>query len=86
MGEIADDIIDGFYCQICGEVIDGEESGYPRSCAGCGGGDCVDFDFSESDSAYWRDVEKHFDFVKKLRLLKQIKERRRRSNTFASRI
>jgi len=34
MGDIADDIISGFQCQYCGEIL-GEEVGYPRSCAGC---------------------------------------------------
>jgi len=31
MGEIADDIIDGFYDELTGEVIDGESPGYPRT-------------------------------------------------------
>ena len=37
MGEIADAIIDGFYCELCGEMIDGNENepGYPRTCTGC---------------------------------------------------
>ncbi len=40
MGEIADDLIDGVFCQQCGEYIDDEESeqcgpGHPRNCTGC---------------------------------------------------
>jgi hypothetical protein len=36
MGDIADDILDGIFCQECGEYI-GEAVGYPRTCIGCGG-------------------------------------------------
>lgn len=44
MGEMADAILDGDFCQVCGEVfddiIDGEDSpGYARTCAACGGDD-----------------------------------------------
>ena len=35
MGDIADAIIAGFLCQQCGEVVDDDETGYPRTCAGC---------------------------------------------------
>jgi len=35
MGEIAEAMIEGLFCQFCGEFIDGEQPGYPRSCAGC---------------------------------------------------
>ncbi len=35
MGDIADAILDGEFCQYCGELIDGEAPGYPRTCAGC---------------------------------------------------
>lgn len=36
MGEAADDMLEGRCCQVCGEWFhDGEEPGYPRSCAGC---------------------------------------------------
>lgn len=35
MGEIADDMINGFMCQVCGEVIDGSVPGYPRLCESC---------------------------------------------------
>ena len=35
MGEIADAMLDGFVCHICGEVIDEDEPGYPRTCAAC---------------------------------------------------
>lgn len=38
MGEYADYILNGDDCQGCGEYI-GEGDGYPRFCAGCGGGD-----------------------------------------------
>lgn len=34
MGEMADDILDGLFCQYCGVFLDGESPGYPRSC-GC---------------------------------------------------
>jgi hypothetical protein len=34
MGEIAEAMINGLFCQWCGVLIDGEEPGYPRSC-GC---------------------------------------------------
>lgn len=35
MGEIADAILDGDFCQICGEYIDDEGCGFPRTCDGC---------------------------------------------------
>ena len=35
MGDIADGMLNGLFCQLCGVVIDGEEPGYPRFCAGC---------------------------------------------------
>ena len=35
MGDIADAIINGLFCQHCGELIDGDEPGYPRACQGC---------------------------------------------------
>lgn len=35
MGDIANDIIEGFFCSNCGEVVDGESPGYPRECNGC---------------------------------------------------
>lgn len=38
MGEIAEAMIEGLFCQYCGVLIDGEEPGYPRSC-GCDGED-----------------------------------------------
>jgi len=34
VGEIADSIIEGAFCQVCGEYM-GEGDGYPRTCAGC---------------------------------------------------
>ena len=35
MGEIAEAILNGFFCEVCGVVVDGDEPGYPRLCAGC---------------------------------------------------
>ena len=35
MGDIADQMVEGFLCQACGVMIDGEEPGYPRECTGC---------------------------------------------------
>lgn len=35
MGDIAEGMIEGFFCQQCGCVIDGEEPGYPRFCEDC---------------------------------------------------
>ena len=35
MGEIAEAMTNGFYCTDCGDMIDGEEPGYPRKCAEC---------------------------------------------------
>lgn len=37
MGDIADAILGGLFCQVCGELIDEEEPGYPRTCEGCQG-------------------------------------------------
>ena len=38
MGDIADSIINGEFCQECGEHV-GEGEGYPVSCSGCSGDD-----------------------------------------------
>lgn len=35
MGEMADMMINGLLCHICGVYLDGEEPGYPRYCSGC---------------------------------------------------
>lgn len=47
MGEAADLILEGILCQCCGELIDGEEAGYPRTCAGCGGDEYDDEEDSD---------------------------------------
>jgi hypothetical protein len=35
MGEIAEMILEGILCQVCGEYIDDEPCGYPRTCEEC---------------------------------------------------
>ncbi len=35
MGEMADAVLDGVFCQGCGEYM-GEGAGYPVFCVGCG--------------------------------------------------
>jgi len=35
MGEIADMMLDGTLCQICGVLLDGDAKGYPVTCDGC---------------------------------------------------
>lgn len=35
MGEIADMMLDGVLCQICGEYLGGDGSGFPMTCAAC---------------------------------------------------
>lgn len=38
MGEIADYMINGDDCQVCGVPFDDDDAcGYPRTCNGCGG-------------------------------------------------
>lgn len=45
MGEIADSILEGEMCQICGEWMDFDEPpGYPVTCAGCKGSEPEDDD------------------------------------------
>ena len=39
MGSMADDFINGYFCETCGCYLDGEEPGHPRIC-----GDCADAD------------------------------------------
>ena len=36
MGEIADMMLDGTLCQVCGEYM-GESAGYPVTCPACSG-------------------------------------------------
>lgn len=35
MGELADEIIQGFVCKICSDFIDGDAPGHPRKCQAC---------------------------------------------------
>lgn len=35
MGEIVEATINGFFCEECGQYIDGEEPGHPRVCKDC---------------------------------------------------
>ena len=35
MGEIADMVLDGTLCEICGVYLDGKSPGYPRRCGAC---------------------------------------------------
>lgn len=35
MGEIADMILDGTLCQVCGEFVDEAGDGFPVTCEGC---------------------------------------------------
>ena len=60
MGEIAEAILDGVFCQVCGEYI-GEEVGYPRTCAGC---QCVvsDTEFKEVHCQHGETVLKRRSF------------------------
>lgn len=38
MGDIADLMLEGEICQVCGvELDDGNAGGFPRTCAGCQG-------------------------------------------------
>tara|TARA_B100000614_G_scaffold262909_1_gene300667 strand:+ start:169338 stop:169856 length:519 start_codon:yes stop_codon:yes gene_type:complete len=37
MGDMADAIIEGLFCEGCGQVIDGDSPGFPRKCNECGG-------------------------------------------------
>lgn len=32
MGEVAEMMVNGFLCEGCGVILDGEEPGYPRYC------------------------------------------------------
>lgn len=49
MGDIADGVINGDFCEVCGEYL-GEGDGFPRTCMGCGGDADVDFDdYPEED-------------------------------------
>lgn len=35
MSSAADGVIEGFFCEECFDVVDGEESGFPRKCNFC---------------------------------------------------
>lgn len=35
MGDIADAMLSGVLCQICGEYLGGEGDGFPVTCGGC---------------------------------------------------
>lgn len=35
MGDIADSIINGDFCEVCGEYLGSEGGGFPRTCEGC---------------------------------------------------
>lgn len=52
MGEIADSILDGDFCQVCGEYL-GEGDGFPVTCPAC----LSDEDYSND----WENYESQFD-------------------------
>jgi len=35
MGDIADGILEGIFCEKCGQYMDGPPAGYPVTCGGC---------------------------------------------------
>ncbi len=35
MSDTVDMMLEGFSCEQCGSLIDGEETGFPRSCEDC---------------------------------------------------
>lgn len=35
MGEIADEVLSGYRCDTCAQIIDDEEPGFPRNCDDC---------------------------------------------------
>lgn len=35
MGSYTDDVIDGLFCNVCGDLIDTRAPGYPRQCPNC---------------------------------------------------
>lgn len=35
MGDVADMMINGLMCELCGVIVDGEEPGHPRQCEDC---------------------------------------------------
>ena len=53
MGEIAEAMINGLFCERCGVLIDGEEPGFPRLCAGC--------QEDDDPSEYWLDQDPRHD-------------------------
>lgn len=47
MGDIADDVLEGIMCQVCGVIMCDafDAPGYPQTCAGC----AVDSDEEDED-------------------------------------
>ena len=35
MGDIADGILDGDFCEVCGDWLEDDGPGYPRKCEAC---------------------------------------------------
>ena len=48
MGDIADAMLDGTLCQMCGEYI-GEDVGYPMTCGGCAPDESAELDDTPGD-------------------------------------
>ena len=44
MGDLADAMLSGLFCQYCCVLVDGAEPGYPRICSGCAVGSDQNFD------------------------------------------
>lgn len=51
MGEQADLMVDGTFCQECGVLLDGTSPGYPRSCKSCGG-DVDEYEPEDKDDGH----------------------------------
>ena len=69
MGEIAEGMVDGSFCQGCGEYL-GEGDGFPQTCSGCGGeAEPFDFDLDDEDGEDLSGVGSFFDEVECAALL-----------------
>lgn len=53
MGDIADMMLDGTLCQVCGEYIGQEDFDFPQSCSSCEENEEIDHDFTDEVVCPW---------------------------------
>lgn len=80
MSYFEDYVEDGLCCQYCGQVIDGEEPGYPRSCEFCRGQSKIERNKQRVKYAIEQFKKHNITFILKNEKIGHFHVRRKRDN------